>query len=82
MSPQEKAKKLVDSFYQLFPLDKDVNTTDGELHWEYNDWQQSKKAALIAVEEVRFFHDSLFYVNEGSLFDDYLNKVKDEIEKL
>ena len=82
MSPQEKAKKLVDSFYQLFPLDKDVNTTDGELHWEYNDWQQSKKAALIAVEEVRFFHDSLFFVNEGSLFDDYLNKVKHEIEKL
>ena len=82
MTPKEKAKELVDSFYQLFPLDEDVNTTDGELHWEYNDWQQSKKAALIAVEEVRFFHDSLFFVNEGSLFDDYLNKVKHEIEKL
>ena len=82
MTSKEKAKELVDNFYQLFPLDKDVITTDGELHWEYNDWQQSKKAALIAVEEVRFFHDSLFFVNEGSLFDDYLNKVKHEIEKL
>ena len=82
MTPKEKANELVDSFYQLFPLDEEVNTTDGELNWEYNDWNQSKKAALIAVEQVRFFHESLFYANEGSLFDDYLNKVKDEIKKL
>ena len=52
MTPQEKAHELVDLFYQLFPLDKDVITTDGELNWEYNDWNQSKKAALIVVDEV------------------------------
>ena len=52
MTAKEKAMELVDLFYQLFPLDKDVITTDGELHWEYNDWQQSKKAALIAVDEI------------------------------
>ena len=54
MTPKEKAKQLVDLFYQLFPLDKDVITTDGELHWEYNDWNQSKKAALIAVDEISY----------------------------
>jgi hypothetical protein len=52
MIPQEKAKELVDTFYQLFPLNKDVNTTDGELHLEYNDWEQAKQCALIAVDEV------------------------------
>lgn len=74
MTAKEKANELVDSFYQLFPLDKE--------DLEYNDWNQSKKSALIAVEQVRFFHESLFYATEGSLFDDYLNKVKDEINKL
>jgi hypothetical protein len=52
MTPQEKAKELVDKFYQLFPLNKDVNNTDGELHWEYNDWERAKQCALIAVDEI------------------------------
>lgn len=52
MTLYEKAKELVDKFYQLLPLNKDVNTTDGELHWEYNDWEQAKKCALIAVDEI------------------------------
>ena len=81
MTPKEKAKELVDSFYQLFPLDKDVNTTDGELHWEYNDWQQSKKAALIAVEL------AIEYSNGKDMNEEfdkilYLIEVKHEIEKL
>jgi hypothetical protein len=42
----------------------------------------AKKCALIAVEQVRFFNDALFYINEGSLFDLYLDDVKKEIEKL
>ena len=52
MTSKEKAKKLIDLFYQLFPLDKYVSTTDGELNWEYNNWNQSKQCALIAVEEI------------------------------
>ena len=82
MKPKEKAKQLVDDYYNILPLDKYVITKDEDLTWEYNDWNQSKKAALIAVEEVRFFHESLFYAAEGSLFDDYLNKVKHEINQL
>ena len=81
MTPKEKAKQLVDSFYQLFPLDKDVNTTDGELNWKYNDWNQSKKAALIAIEEMLDFRNGL-YINEGSLAHQYLIEVKHEIEQL
>ena len=52
MTPKEKAKELVDKFYQFFPLNKDVNTTDGELSWEYNDWGQAIQCALIAVDEI------------------------------
>jgi hypothetical protein len=81
MTPKEKAKQLVDSFYQLFPLDKDVNITDGELNWKYNDWNQSKKAALIAVEEMLDFRNGL-YINEDSLAHQYLIEVKHEIEQL
>jgi hypothetical protein len=44
--------------------------------------EMAKKSALIAVEQVRFFNDALFYINEGSLFDLYLDDVKREIENL
>lgn len=72
MTPQDKAKELVDKMYMLddpngnYPMCFDI----------------AKECALVAVEEVRFFHERLFYATEGSLFDDYLNKVKHEIEKL
>ncbi len=79
MPPKEKAKELVDLFYQLFPLDKDVNTTDSELHWEYNDWQQSKKAALIAVDEIIQEMSSVMLPNP---FKQYWQEVKQEIIKL
>lgn len=75
MNAKDKAKELVDLFYQLFPLDKDVITTDGELHWEYNDWHQSKKAALIAVDEI------IEAVGNNSESHIWI-KVKQEIEKL
>ena len=75
MSPKEKAKELVDSFYQLFPFNKDVNTTDGELHWEYNDLNKSKKAALIAVEE-------LIRNSFPGVIKCHWEEVKQEIEKL
>lgn len=72
MTPKEKAQELLDKF-RLNILDYEgsgLNTF------------KAKQCSLIAVEEVRFFHESLFYATEGSLFDDYLNKVKDEINKL
>ena len=42
MTPQEKAKQLVD----------DVITKDYFLSWEYNAWKEAKKCALIAVDEI------------------------------
>ncbi len=81
MTPKEKAQDLVDLFYQLFPLDKDVITTDGELNWEYNDWNKSKKAALIAVDEVL----NALANTDTRQFEfgfHYWNQVKQEIEQL
>lgn len=69
MTAKEKAKKLVNKYLDNIPF-------------EDNSIERAKQCALISVEEVRFFHESLFYATEGSLFDDYLNKVKDEINKL
>ena len=75
MSPKEKATELVKKF-----------TYNTRCFSETKGWEDTlydaKQCALIAVEEIRFFHESLFYANEGSLFDDYLNKVKDEINQL
>ena len=73
MTPKQKAKELVEKFQKQIFFD----VTNERL-----DIEESKGCALIAVEEVRFFHERLFYATEGSLFDDYLNKVKHEIEKL
>ena len=69
MTPKEKAKEL----YSKMQLDWACDSC-------HNEW--AKECALIAVEEVRFFHDRLFYATEGSIFDKYLNEVKQEIEKL
>ena len=69
MTAKEKAKKLVNKYLDNIPFAD-------------NSIERAKQCALISVEEVRFFHESLFYATEGSLFDDYLNKVKDEINKL
>lgn len=76
MNPKDKAIELVDA-YRTMLMNEDT---------EYNEERLctgiAKKSALIAVEQIKFFHDSLFYVKEGSLFDYYLNQVKHEIEKL
>lgn len=69
MTPKEKATSIVHQMY-------------GALFHTNAEPAHVKQCALIAVEEVRFFHESLFYATKGSLFDDYLNKVKKEIENL
>ena len=68
MTPKQKAAQL----RYLFSKELDLMSTDKKVI----------NCVLVAVEEVRFFHERLFYATEGSLFDDYLNKVKHEIEKL
>ncbi len=76
MTPKEKANDLVDA-YRIILMNEDTDCGEEILCTVI-----AKKSALIAVEQIKFFHDSLFYVKEGSLFDDYLNQVKHEIEKL
>jgi hypothetical protein len=69
MTPKEKAKYLVDKYIE-------------EGICFIGDYSMEKSCALIVVEEVRNFHDSLFYATKGSLLDKYLDEVKKEIEKL
>lgn len=52
MTPKEKAIELVDRFEQRFPLKSEVITTKGDLSWEYDNWEEAKQCALIAVDEV------------------------------
>jgi hypothetical protein len=51
MTPKEKAKELVDKFYQTTPNESWINQTIG-LKKEYKAWEQSKQCALIAVDEL------------------------------
>jgi hypothetical protein len=79
MTPKEKAKELVDKFYQRFPLKMNVITTRGDLSWEYDSWNEAKQCAIIAVDEI--------LNNDGfTQFDVYLTEywqeVKQEIENL
>ena len=76
MSPKNKANELVD-VYRAMLMNEDTECGNEILCTII-----AKKSALISIQQIKFFHESLFFVNEGSLFDDYLNKVKDEIEKL
>jgi hypothetical protein len=76
MSPKLKANELVDTYKAM------LMNEDTECGNEILCTIIAKKSALISLEQIKFFHDSLFFVNEGSLFDDYLNKVINEIEKL
>ena len=69
MNPKEKAKELFDKYVELSGI-------------FVGDYESEKEMALIAVNEVKWFHERLFYLTEGSLFDKYLNDVKQEIEKL
>ena len=77
MTPKEKAQELVDKFYQLFPLQKDVIQIYGTLSWEYDNWEQAKQCALIAVDEILYITE-----HESPSTYVYYVKVKQEIENL
>ena len=75
MTPKDKAKEL---YLQMLKYQHQSN-----LYIERNIiCPTAKHCALIAVDEVRWFHERLFYLTNGSLFDKYLQDVKNEIEKL
>ena len=83
MTAQEKAKELVDEFYQLFPLQKDVISIYGTLSWEYDNWKQAKQCALIAVSEIITAnpHSNPLNTDVYSTMQ-YWHEVKTEIENL
>ena len=70
MTPEEKAKELVDKFQKQIFFD----VTNERL-----DIEESKGCALIAVEEVMVYLDQIMLPNP---FKQYWNEVKHEIEKL
>jgi len=68
MTPQEKAKELVDKFEVSF-----AGVISNDEDWEI----LAKQCALIAVDEI-LNGSRLFYIEDY----DYWQKVKQEIEKL
>jgi hypothetical protein len=77
MTPQEKAKELVDKFYQTTPNEAWINEPLG-ISEEYKAWKQAKQCALIAVDEMYNIAHSL----DDMATVGYLVDVKQEIEKL
>ena len=80
MTPAEKAKQLVDIFYQTTPNEAWYNPPLGSLSIEYKAWEQAKQCALIAVDEIL---NALSY-KASSNFEElkYYTEVKQEIEKI
>ena len=86
MTPKEKAKQLVDKFYQTTPNESWFNPPIG-LQEEYKAWEQSKQCALITVDEIINSRPSLPELLNGGYFSEEIllsnwKEVKQEIEKL
>jgi len=75
MTPKETAEELIDRYYQLFPLENQVITTDGELSWEYNSWEKAIECTLICVDEI-------YINNTDESKNDYWIEVKTELEAM
>jgi hypothetical protein len=75
MTQKEKAKELVDKYYYLFSIELE-NTID---------YREAKQCALIAVDEILEYVPKFEY-GQGekttTMEYDYLQEVKQEIEKL
>jgi hypothetical protein len=82
MTPKEKAKELVDKFYQTTPYEAFIDEPCG-IGAEYKAWEQAKQCALIAVDEVILAnpHSNPLNTDVYSTMD-YWQEVKQEIENL
>lgn len=75
MTPKEKAQDIFDKMYHKLKETKAI-------FLEYkSDKNSAKQCALIAIDEMLDIKNGLFY-NDNSLAFQYLNEVKQEIEKL
>jgi hypothetical protein len=81
MTSKEKAKELVDKFYQTTPNEAFINEPYG-IATEYKAWEQAKECALIAVNEM-LDNDGWSSSQYGwDVFKKYFIEVKKEIENL
>ena len=78
MTPKEKAKELVDKFYQTTPNETWIDEPLGEFMKTYTAWGQAKQCALIAVDEILNINS----VDKDFSLSFYWLDVKDEIENL
>lgn len=79
-NPKEKAKELVDTFYQTTPNETWIDEPLGEFMRTYTAWGQAKQCALIAVDEIIIALKENNWQNQKII--DYYEQVKIEIEKL
>lgn len=70
MTPEEKAKELIDKYFYLFSVELE-NTIDN---------YEAKQCALIAVDEI--INLKLLWFQKDSKDLQYWNEVEQEIEKL
>ena len=82
MTPKEKAKKLVDKFYQTTPNETWIDEPLGEFTKTYTAWGQAKQCALIAVDELIKIHYLLTTTHDTSPSINYWKAVKQEIQNL
>lgn len=83
MTPKEKAKELVDTFYQTTPNKAWYNPPLGSTSMEYKAWWQAKECALSAVDGI--LNDVGAKDWSGDIACEgrnYWQEVKKEIEKL
>ena len=73
MTPQEKAKEIFNKYEKKLMYDYN------NYHYKYN-LEHCKQCALIAVDDMLNF--MFLSENENSIWINYYNKVKKEIEKL
>jgi hypothetical protein len=78
MTPKEKARELVDKFYQTTPNETWINEPSGEFMETYTAWGQAKQCALIAVDEILNINS----VDKDFSLSFYWQDVKDEIQNL
>jgi hypothetical protein len=78
MTPRQKAEKLLSKFGDIEHLGV-YGEYNGSWNWSSSLWnEQTKEAALIAVDEVL----EAFRIGEYNAKRKYWNEVKNEIEKL
>ena len=78
MTPKDKAKEIVDKFYQTTPNETWIDEPSGEFMETYKAWGQAKQCALIAVDEILNINS----VDKDFSLSFYWQDVKDEIQNL